>query len=92
MRESEHQPREVVAVREDHVQALLATGKFKEISSDSITPKKADDEEIFFSNSMTEKEIKKLIEKHGIDIDYDIKRDTKKETLLKLKGLNYRTE
>lgn len=89
LRISPHQPVETVTVREYKVDALLKSGLYKEIGDEKTNVDKVESTTFLFTESMTEKNIKAKIEEHGIDIDYDIKRDNKRETLLKLKGLGF---
>lgn len=88
LRNSPHQPVEVVNVPEHKVDVLLATGKYEKVdgAKKEEQPKK---EDIYFSAKMTEKAIKEKIDRLGIDIDYKPSRDRKAEVLEELETMGY---
>lgn len=88
LRVSPHQPVETVTVRDDKAEAFLKSGLYKETDftpSENVHKK----EDVFFSDSMSEKEIKAKIEKYNIPVEYNISNDDKKDKLLELDKLGY---
>ena len=90
LRISEHAPVEKVVVQEHRVKALLATGKYKHIE-EGFTPSENvhKKENVFFSEKMTEKEIKDKIEKYKIPLKYDIDKERKDDKLKELEEKGY---
>lgn len=86
-----HQPKETVEVEERFAGNLVATGNYSWVNRPvEVKPEPVvEPVEEKPNKGWTEKKIKAWIEKKEIDIDYDIKRDTKKEILDKLKEMGH---
>lgn len=74
-----HQPRTILEVEESTVKELMETGLYELVDKKVVKKDKP-------GLSWTEKEIKAWIEKEGLPLEYDIKRDTKKEMLERIKA------
>lgn len=77
----------VVRVNHDRVNELEATGKYK--LKQDVGPVPVALVEKIPDETWTEREIKQWIQDKGINVSYDIKRDTKKEILERLKEGGY---
>ena len=78
-----HQVHGVVAVEEEAVDGLLATGDFVLPGQKVVEEPVVSD--IVPDKTWKEKDIKKWIKERDIDVSYNIVRDTKKEILGRLK-------